>query len=164
MPWPRGLASQPKFAKPELACVLAMGGQTDSQVAKKVVNFTHIQMTCDQLVSTCVGWPNGKKLAPTWTRPKSMQIIASQRSGWRNGKSKNCVDLRRLASSFGQGCICLLFSDFSNVCHPYFSETNHVMLFLVMRFIALVDEIWFMLISSRHFCKRHCTQPLPNFN
>ena len=31
--------------------------------AQKIVNFTHIQMTCDQLVSTCAGWPNGKKLA-----------------------------------------------------------------------------------------------------
>ena len=48
---------------------LAMGGQTDSQVGSqvaKVVNFSHIQMTCDQHVSTtCVGWPNGEELAST---------------------------------------------------------------------------------------------------
>ena len=57
-------ASQRKFAKPELAYGLAKGDQTDSthkftQVAK-AVNFTHIQMTCDQLVSICIGWPNGE--------------------------------------------------------------------------------------------------------
>ena len=32
--------------------------------------------------------------------------------------------------------------------------TNFDMLFLVMRFISLVDEIQFMLISSRHICIR----------
>ena len=31
-----------------------------SRKLQKVVNFTHIQLTCDQLVSTCVGWPNGE--------------------------------------------------------------------------------------------------------
>ena len=31
----------------------------------QVVNFTHIQRTCDRLVWTCVGWPNGEKLALT---------------------------------------------------------------------------------------------------
>ena len=72
-PWLNGLASRCKLAKPELARGLAMGGQTvlfshvhDSarkftQVAK-FVNFTHIQFTCDHLVTTCVGWPNGEKL------------------------------------------------------------------------------------------------------
>ena len=58
-----------------------------------------ILLTCDQLVSTCVGWPNGGKLASTciriWARPKSTQIIAS---GWPNEtqvelKSQTCVDL-----------------------------------------------------------------------
>ena len=32
--------------------------------------------------------------------------------------------------------------------------TNFDMLFLVMGFISLVDEIQFMLISSRHICTR----------
>ena len=57
-PWPNGLASRCKFAKPELADGLAMGGQTDSQVGwqvhahwKKVVNFAHIQLPRDQLAS-----------------------------------------------------------------------------------------------------------------
>ena len=45
-------------AKPVLARRLA-----SSHKSQKVVNFTHIQLTCDQLVSTCVGWPNGEKLA-----------------------------------------------------------------------------------------------------
>ena len=68
------------------------------------VNFTHIQLTCDQLVSTCVGWPDGRLSYEFEARPKSMQVKAS---GWPNetqvgGKSKGCVDLRRLASPFGQ--------------------------------------------------------------
>ena len=59
----------------------------------------HIHLTCDQLVSTCVGWPNGEKLVSTcvriWTRPKSTQVNAS---GWPNEtqverKSKTCIDL-----------------------------------------------------------------------
>ena len=54
--------------------------------------------------------------------------------------------------------ICLLFSNFSNVYHfacvwPTALKldciTNFDMLFLVMEFISLVDEIQFMLISSR---------------
>ena len=35
-PWSNGLASQRKFAKPELAYGLAKGGQTDSQVDSQV--------------------------------------------------------------------------------------------------------------------------------
>ena len=71
---PNGLevgASQRKFAKPELAYGLVMDGQTDSQVGSHVhtshtnPSITHIEMTCDQLVSTCVGWPNGERLAST---------------------------------------------------------------------------------------------------
>ena len=59
--------------------------------------------------------------------------------------------------------ICLWFSFFSNVyhfaCHwptalKFGCITNFDMLFLVMGFISLVDEIQFMLISSRHICIR----------
>ena len=59
--------------------------------------------------------------------------------------------------------ICLLFWSFSNVYHsacvwPTALKlgciTNLNMLFHVMRFISLVDEIQFMLISSRHICIR----------
>ena len=55
--------------------------------------------------------------------------------------------------------ICLLFSGFSNVCHsaafwPTALKlgciTNFDMLSLVIGFISLVNEIQFMLISSRH--------------
>ena len=57
----------------------------------------------------------------------------------------------------------LLFSSFSNVYHfacvwPTALKlgciTNFDMLFLVMVLISLVDEIQFMLISSRHICIR----------
>ena len=57
----------------------------------------------------------------------------------------------------------LLFSGFSNVYHfacvwPTALKpdcvTNFDMLFLVMGFISLVDEIQFMLISSRHICMK----------
>ena len=60
--------------------------------------------------------------------------------------------------------ICLLFSGVSNVYHfacvwPTALKldciTNFDMLFLVMGFISLVNEIQFMLISSRHICKVH---------
>ena len=47
--WPKGFASR-----------LAI-----SRKSQNVVNFTYIQLTCDQLVSTCVGWPNGEKRAST---------------------------------------------------------------------------------------------------
>ena len=66
--------------------------------------------------------------------------------------------------------ICLLFSGFSNVCHSAVflanrSETwlallNFDMLFLVMGLISLVNEIQFMLISSRHFSNRSIQQQL----
>ena len=55
----------------------------------------------------------------------------------------------------------LLFLGFSNVYHcacvwptalKFGSITNFDMLFLVMGFISLIDEIQFMLISSRHIC------------
>ena len=36
--------------------------------SEKTVNFTQIQLTYDALVSTCVGCPNGEKLASTWVR------------------------------------------------------------------------------------------------
>ena len=68
-------ASQRKFAKPELMYKLVMGGQTDSQLGsqvhtshKKVVNFKHRQLSCDQIMLTCVGWPNTEKLVLTCTR------------------------------------------------------------------------------------------------
>ena len=89
--WPNGFASR----------------LTSSRNLQKVVSFTHIPLTCDQLASTSDGRPNGEKLASTgeriWAPPKSTQLIASPRE-WvakRNGverKSKNSVDLRvRLA-------------------------------------------------------------------
>ena len=67
-PWPNGLASRRKFAKPELAYGLAKVGQTDSQVNSQVTksrkfhayHWLMCQITCDQLVSTCAGWPHGK--------------------------------------------------------------------------------------------------------
>ena len=84
-----------------------------SRKSQKVVNFTHTQLTCDQLVSTCVGWPSGEILASTcvriWTRPKPTLVNASQRK-WmakRNGSRKlalTCADLRvRLASALKEG-------------------------------------------------------------
>ena len=89
-PWPNGLASRRKFAKPELAHGLAMGRQTDLQVHLHVAkNRMHVQLTCDQLVSTCVGWPNGEKLA------YEFELDLSQRSAWPN---ENNVS-RKLAST-----------------------------------------------------------------
>ena len=42
-PWPNGLASRRKFAKPELAHGLAMGGQTDSQVGSQAAKSRKFQ-------------------------------------------------------------------------------------------------------------------------
>ena len=74
--------SRRKFAKPELASAWKF------TQAQKVVIW-QIQMTCDQLVSTCVRWPNGEKLASTcvriWARPNSVQVIAINASGWPKG-------------------------------------------------------------------------------
>ena len=45
-------------------------------------------MTCDQLVLTCVGWPNGEKLAYEFeldqSQRKSSQISPSRRKWMRN--------------------------------------------------------------------------------
>ena len=39
-------------------------------------------MTCDQFVSTCVGWPNGEKLAATCVLNLSSTKVNA--SGWPN--------------------------------------------------------------------------------
>ena len=68
--------------------------------SQKVINLTLIQLTCDQLVSTCVGWPNGenlRRLVYEW--PKSMQVNTS---GWpkktqvENLIALTCVDSVRV--------------------------------------------------------------------
>ena len=83
--WPNGIASR-------------LASSCKSQ------NFMHIQMTCDQLVSTCAKWPNGEKLASTcvrnWTRPKSTEVHASH-CKWVASWTQ-VENLRRLASPFGQ--------------------------------------------------------------
>ena len=60
-------------AESVLICVMLIMQQASkcskfTQVAQNIVNSTHSQITCDQLVSTCVGWLNGKKLASTCVR------------------------------------------------------------------------------------------------
>ena len=65
-----------KFAKPELAYGLAKGGQTDSQVAKsRKFHAYHWLMRFYNrlLVSTCAGWPNGKKLASKFELDQSQR-------------------------------------------------------------------------------------------
>ena len=55
---------------------LAKRTRKSTQVAK-VINFTRIEMSCDQLVSTCVGWPNGETRQTTKanaSRCKSTQV------------------------------------------------------------------------------------------
>ena len=63
-------------------------------------------------MSTCAGWPNGKKLASTWAKfeldqsqRKSSQVDASQRKWVAKQKAiwMQVQNLRRLASPFGQG-------------------------------------------------------------
>ena len=87
---------------------LAKGSQTDSQVAKNV-NFT-------QLVSTCAGWPNGKKTSSNWvasqfeldqsqrklSQEDAMQVDRRKWVAKRNASWTQVENLRRLASPFGQ--------------------------------------------------------------
>ena len=102
-----------KFAKPERVYGLAEGGQTDrfasSHKSQKAVNFTHIQLTCNQLVSTCVEWPNSEKCASTWVRiwlrPNLTRVIVRrsvQIGGQTKSMSTQVENVRiRLARFFG---------------------------------------------------------------
>ena len=64
-------------------CVRTFDGRPNvfasSRKSQKVVNFTRIQLTCDRLVSTCDGRPNGEKRASTclqiWARPNPTQGV-----------------------------------------------------------------------------------------
>ena len=79
---------------------------------QKVINFRHIQMTCDQLVLICIGWPNSEKIVLTcvriWAQQSQCKSSQANTSGWPNvtqveQNSKVCVDLHWLLSLFGQG-------------------------------------------------------------
>ena len=64
---------------------------------------------CNQLVSICVGWPNGEKLASPWVRInlRSTKVNASPRK-WvarQNARWTQVEHLRWLASPFYQGFI-----------------------------------------------------------
>ena len=72
-PWPNGPASSRKWTQIELAKRLALGGQTDSQVTKKIVlgRLCSISlannrlMDVTQLMLTWVERSNGEKFAST---------------------------------------------------------------------------------------------------
>ena len=108
-------ASQHKFAKPELAYILAKGGQTDSQVAKSrkfhayhwLMRFYNNRLLAINLCRLALGGQTVKNLCPNLS---STKVNASQRklmqvdtSGWPNEtqvecKSKTCIELQvRLA-------------------------------------------------------------------
>ena len=103
-------ASRRKFAKPELAYGLAMGGQTDSHVGSQVhasrksrrfhAYAVYSWLAILKLLTSCVGWPNGEKVASIcvriWSRPKLTQvhtIKSTQVGGQTKRKLKTCVDL-----------------------------------------------------------------------
>ena len=92
--WPNGLAKQKQNLRTDLRLVAKR-----IRKSQKVVNFTHIQFTCDQLAPACVGWPNGEKLACEFeleqSRRKSTHMGGQTKHGW---ILSTCVDLRvRLA-------------------------------------------------------------------
>ena len=82
---------------------------------------------------------------------------------WKPRKYETNICSRSVYPCLTANCLELVFSGFSNV---YYSAcvwptvlklgcvTNFSTLFLVMGFISLIDEIQFMLISSRHICVR----------
>ena len=122
MRWPNGLASQRKFAKPELAHGLVKGGQTDSQVGPQVtksrkfhayhwlmrfynnrllaINLCRLALGGQMVKNLCLLVSNLNSTKVNASRHKSMQVDASR---WPNEtqvelKSKTCADLRvRLA-------------------------------------------------------------------
>ena len=63
-PWLNGRASRRKFGKPELACGLAMGGQTDSQVGSQVVKSRKFHTYTDDLCRLALGGQTVKNLRP----------------------------------------------------------------------------------------------------
>ena len=79
-------ATHRKFAKPELTCVRTSARWPNGFASRRNAYY------CDELVSTCAGWPNGKKIASTcvqiWARPKSAQVDESGQT------KRKCVDLR----------------------------------------------------------------------
>ena len=104
-PWPNGLASQRKFAKPELAYGLAKGGQTDSQVGSQVAKSrTFHAYNWYQLVSTCAGWPNGKKNLRLLASKFELDQVNASRHKWvakRNASWTQVQNLRvRLARAW----------------------------------------------------------------
>ena len=123
-------ASWRKFAKPELAYGLAMGGQTDSQVAKSRQFHAY---TVD-LRSTCVDlrWVAKRREACVDLRTNlSLTKIEVITSGWPNEtqvecKSKTYVDLRaRLARTLRCFFPNDLFGDERIVSESYVSACNH---------------------------------------
>ena len=106
-------ASQRKFEKPELAYVLAMGGQTDSQVGSKftqVAKSRTFHVYTDDLRSACVDlrWvakrlktfvdlrTNLSSTTVNTSHRKSTRVKASERPNEtqvEGKKSKTCVDL-----------------------------------------------------------------------
>ena len=81
--WPNGFASR----------------LTSSRKSQKVVNSTCIQLTCDQLVLNCVGWPNGKKNLST---NLSLTRVNSSHHKW-VAKQNTARMLHWFTSLFGQG-------------------------------------------------------------
>ena len=76
-------------------------------VAKRIRKSAR-KITCDQLVSTCAGCPNGKKLASTyvqiWAQPKSTQVDASRRKSMQVAASRRkSTQVGGQTSPFGQG-------------------------------------------------------------
>ena len=84
---------------------------------QKVVNFMLIQLTCNQLVSTCVGWPPKKQelvsnllmnLSTTKVSASERKWVAKWNASWTQVKN-----LHWLASPFVQG-----FTDEGVPSHP----------------------------------------------
>ena len=80
-------------------CVWTCNGRSNefTYASRNVVNLTHIHLTCHQLVSTCIGWPNIEK------RAQKFELDQSQRK-WvakRNASCTQVENLRWFAGPFG---------------------------------------------------------------
>ena len=106
-PWPNGLASRHKFAKPELAYGLAMGGQTDLQKGAQSRKFhAYNWIMCfynNSLLAINLGGQTVKNLrflASKFELDQSQRKLSRvDASGWPNetqveSKSETCFDLQ----------------------------------------------------------------------
>ena len=102
-PWPNGLARWRKSTQiyKTRTCVRTCDGWPNGFTSRLAISLMQVVKGCkfhaytDDLLSTCIGCPNGENLPRRLVYRKLSQVGGNA--------SKTCVDLRRLADPFCQG-------------------------------------------------------------